>query len=157
MSLKINYRRKVEDITFSYGQFPQDSLKDEVRFIIGDTSSSSSLVRDEEIYFLLSVFPNPLRASAMAMDALASKFARQAIDKKVGDLALDLRQKSKLFQEEAHRLWILSKEFRGRPQVFAGGYLKSQKQAQDQNTDRIRPDFYSHMNDLPGTIIGTSS
>lgn len=132
-------------------------MKDEVRFIIGDTSSSSAQINDEEIYFLLSVFPNPLRASAMACDSLAAKYARQAVDKKVGDLALDLRSKAKLFQEQAHRLWILAKEFRGSPQVFAGGYLKSQKQSEVLNNDRIAPDFYKHQMDLPGTIIGTSS
>lgn len=144
-------------MTFTYYGYPEDNEKDEVRFLIQDTKSTGPLLQDEEIYYLLKVFPNPLRAAAMACDSLSAKYAREALSKSIGDLSLDLKQKSLMFREQASRFWILAKEFRGQPQVFAGGISKTQKRDEELNSDRVQPEFYRDMNDLPGTIIGTSS
>jgi hypothetical protein len=137
--------------------YPADNTKDEVRFLVRDTDSTDQLLSDEEIYYLLSIFPNPIAAAAMGCETLSTKFARDASDKTVGDLKINLTEKSKAFSEQASRLWYLSRLYRGRPQVYAGGISKADKQSQEQNTDRVDPDFYKHMNDFPGTLLGTSS
>lgn len=143
-------------MTWTYLGFPEDNTKDEVRFLINDTRSTDQLLQDEEIYYLLRYWPNPLRAAAMACDTLASRYTRNAIDKKVGDLALDFRTRGKMYMDLAGKFWTLSKEFRGSPQVFAGGISISQKRTEEQNSDRVVPEFYRRMNDFYGTIIGTS-
>jgi hypothetical protein len=144
-------------ITWSYQGYPADNLKDEVRFLVRDTNSSDQLLSDEEIYYLLTIFPNPLASAAMACETLASKFARDASEKAVGDLKINLVEKGKAFSDQASRLWILSKLYRGRPQVYAGGISVADKRSQEQNSDRVTPDFYRHMNDFPGTQTGSSS
>lgn len=142
---------------WSYEGYPSDNVKDEVRFLLRDTDSADQLLSDEEIYYLLSIFPNPIAAAAMGCETLSSKYARDASDKTVGDLKINLTEKSKAFRDQASRLWILSKQHRGRPQVYAGGISRADKQSQEQNSDRVVPEFYRHMNDFPGTLIGSSS
>jgi hypothetical protein len=136
---------------WSYDGFPGDNLKDEVRFILGDTDSTDQLFSDEEIYYLLQYFPNPIASAAFAAEKLATQFARDASTKAVGDLKITLTEKGRSFGVQAARLWILSKQYRGRPQCYAGGISKADRQNQINNTDRVPPDFYRHMNDLPGT------
>jgi hypothetical protein len=138
-------------LSFSYDGFPADNLKDEVRFLLGDTDSTDQLLSDEEIYYLLTYFPNPIASAAMGAERLATQYARDASNKAVGDLKINLTEKSKSFGTQASRLWILSKQYRGRPQCYAGGISKTDRQNQLNNSDRVPPDFYRHMNDLPGT------
>jgi len=145
------------NILWSYDGYPADNLKDEVRFLVRDTDITDQLLSDEEIYYLLSIFPNPIAAAAMGCETLSSKFSREASDKSVGDLRINLVEKSRSFRDQAGRLWILSRLYRGRPQVYAGGISKADKQSQEQNTDRVVPEFYKHMNDFPGTLVGSSS
>lgn len=144
-------------LTWSYEGYPSDNLKDEVRFLLRDTDSTDQLLSDEEIYYLLTIFPNPIASAAMGCESLSGKYARDATDKTVGDLKINLTEKSKAFRDQASRLWILSKQYRGQPQVYAGGISKADKQTQVNNSDRVKPEFYKHMNDFPGTSVGSSS
>ena len=144
-------------ITWSYEGYPADNTKDEVRFLVRDTDTTEQLLSDEEIYYLLSIFPNPIASAAMGCETLSSKFARDASEKTVGDLKINLTEKAKSFRDQATRLWLLSKLYRGRPQVYAGGISIADKQTQVANSDRVQPDFYRHMNDFPGTGTGYGS
>ena len=71
-------------------------------------------------------------------------------------MALDFRTRGKMYMDLAGKFWTLSKEFRGAPQVFAGGISISQKRSEELNSDRVSPEFYRRMNDFYGTIVGTS-
>ena len=138
-------------ITWSYDGFPADNSKDEVRFLLRDTDISDQLLSDEEIYYLLGVFPNPIACAAMGAETIASKFSRDAGTKTVGDLTIALGNRATAFRDEAARLWILSRRYRGAPQCYAGGISVSDVQRQVDNSDRVRPDFYRHQDDFPGT------
>jgi hypothetical protein len=138
-------------MVWSYDGNPGDNPKDEVRFLLGDTDSADQLLSDEEIYYLLTYWPNPIASAAMGAERLATQFARDASTKAVGDLKITLTEKGRSFSAQASRLWILSRQYRGRPQCYAGGISKADRQNQLNNSDRVPPDFYRHMNDLPGT------
>jgi len=76
-------------MTWSYGGDPSTSLKDSVRFIIGDTDSSLSLISDEEIAYALGRSSNnPQSAAIILVDALIAKSAF-SVDYAIGPEKVD--------------------------------------------------------------------
>ena len=69
---------------FSYSGNPMDSLKDEVRFRVGDTDPLFAMLEDEEIEFLLSSNNNHvLNTCINACNAILAKLAKE-VDYKIG-------------------------------------------------------------------------
>lgn len=66
---------------FQYGD-PGASEKDEVRFLLGDTTDPGHLIEDEEINYLISkwkpLYDSMEYVAAVAADTLAARFAREA-------------------------------------------------------------------------------
>lgn len=90
-------------MTWNYTGNPSGSDRDAVRFLVGDTDSDDQLIADEEIAYLLTVYPEAPHAATAAARAIAAKFARQSDQARtVGDLSLSesLSQKS----EQYHHL-----------------------------------------------------
>ena len=61
---------------------PDDSQKDEVRFLIGDTDSANPMLQDEEIEYLISkwyrIHGTVEYVASVAAETVAAKFAREA-------------------------------------------------------------------------------
>jgi hypothetical protein len=150
----------VVTITFRYCGNPAGSAKDSVRFFIGDTDTNDQKMQDEEINYLLTIFPCPLQAAAMAAESIATQFADLS-DKSVGDLKISYGGRASAYTGRAERLWELAKQycgnFSGGYQIYAGGLSKSDKETIEDDSDRVLPDFERKMNDFPGTTYKPGS
>lgn len=84
---------------------PNTSRKDEVRFMVGDTSTTAQMVQDEEIAYMLTLHP-PVTgkpawlAAAWTCDAIAGKFARQ-VQRSLGDLSASAQQQFEHYRDLA--------------------------------------------------------
>lgn len=88
---------------------PNNSDRDKVRFLIGDTDTTDQLLSDEEISWLLTAAGNNVyQAAHDGCYALGSKFARLATSKSVGDMSLSYSDRSRAFMDQAERLLELS-------------------------------------------------
>lgn len=118
------------------------TAKDEVRFLVGDTDSSDPLLTDEEITYLLGKYSNGVfNASIRACETIMAKFARLA-DEAVGQVKINYSQKS-----ESYRKMIDNLRQRMATEdmsAYAGGISKVDKRINEQNTDRVKPDFSKH-------------
>jgi hypothetical protein len=132
-------------VAWTYSFNPGYSAKDQVRFLIGDTDSSEQLLQDGEIQWLLDQYQgHTMTAAIRACETIMSKFARLA-DEKVGQVSIQFSQKAKSYQ-------VMLNQLRNRLAIedmtpFAGGISRSDKITEDQNSDRVRPDFTKHMMD----------
>jgi hypothetical protein len=78
-------------MTWSYSQDPTSSVKDAVRFLVGDTNPDVPLLQDEEIWFNLSEVNMDLyRAASNTCYNLSAYFTQQSqnTSKTVGGLSL---------------------------------------------------------------------
>lgn len=96
-------------MAWTYSGNPASSSRDEIRFLIGDTDSTSQQLSDEEIDYLATtnpdrgaLYPN-LAAASSAAGALAARYAK-LIDKTVGSLSLSYSQKFDHYTALATRL-----------------------------------------------------
>jgi hypothetical protein len=117
----------------------------QVRFLVGDTMAADQQVQDEEIQFALVERPNIYGAAATVCRALASKLSRQAdvVDK---DLRTALSARSKAYSARAVEYDSKAKiRATGRP--YAGGISVSDKIQNENNLDRVQPQFNIGMED----------
>jgi hypothetical protein len=94
-------------VTATYTQ-PWATARDFVRFLVQDTDTSAPIWQDEELDSLLSNNgADPRMAAAEALEALAGKYARNAIMYNVGitsGFSLDRRAVPKLLMDRAKAL-----------------------------------------------------
>jgi len=92
-------------MTWSYSGDPTTSMKDAVRFTIGDTDGNHQLLQDEEIYYI--VLPqaegglavtNVYWAGKLCADKLAARFA-PSTQIKLGDWSGDYQQRYQQFRQ----------------------------------------------------------
>jgi hypothetical protein len=114
------------------------SNRDKVRFLIQDTVVASAMLQDEEIDFMLIEYPNYKMAAANCADVLSSKFASAAEDRQIGNLRLRYADKSKKYADLANRLRMQASKF---ILPYAGGISKADKEAINDETDRVEPSF----------------
>nr|BAL52633.1 hypothetical protein HGMM_F01H12C05 [uncultured prokaryote] len=90
---------------FSYSGNPGSSPKDEVRFWLQDTVPPG-LLQDEEILFALTRAGGfvPL-AVAYCMEALASRYAQEAISQTTGDISTNAQARADYWRERLQR-WL---------------------------------------------------
>lgn len=62
-------------MSWSYSGDPTTSLKDQVRFYIGDTDIDNQLLSDEEVSSITANYINPFWAAGVAANTLAARFA----------------------------------------------------------------------------------
>lgn len=87
---------------------PNDSPKDEVRFLLGDTTEQDQSLSDEEIQYLLDLEPdgNVYYAAANAAETMAAKYLKLSVtQKKVGELALNYNN-SPIVADKLYKLAI---------------------------------------------------
>jgi hypothetical protein len=129
-------------MSWTYSHNPSNSAKDEVRFLIGDTSENDPLLHDEEIIYLLNQYNQyPLNASIEACERVIAKFSRLS-DESVGSVSKSFSQKadgySKLRDMLRNRMAING----SRP--YAGGISVLDKQANTDNISLEDPTFTKH-------------
>lgn len=125
-------------MTWTYGGDPTNSNRDAVRFLVGDTDTNDQLITDEEISYLLSSWGGVFQAASKAARAIAAKFSRQ-VDKSVGDLKQSLSRRSENYLRLANSLEAQAAA--GATRVYAGAITISDKEAVEEDEDRVQPRF----------------
>lgn len=140
-------------MTWTYAGNPAASNTAAVRFEIGDTDSNDQLITDEEIAYLLTQNGTVSLAAVAACEAIAAKFSRM-VDKAVGDLRLSASQKSEQYLKLAQTLKRKGALKNAMP--YSGGISIADKQANENDTDRVPPPFTTTQFDVPGIYNGKS-
>jgi hypothetical protein len=92
-------------MAWTYSGDPASSVKDQVRFLVGDTDSTDQLLQDAEILYVITEAGSSVyQAAHDAAYAIASKFSRMATSKSVGDLSLSYSDRAKAYFELANEL-----------------------------------------------------
>lgn len=120
-----------------------------VRYLVQDVTSSTQLVQNEEINWVLSIYPNVWRAASEVAGSIATHFAKMARSKSVGSLSIQWGERAKEFKERASSLKAQSETLRTFS-VYAGGISVADKNAHDDDTDWDKPAFARGMHDFPG-------
>lgn len=118
----------------------------QVRFAMGDTVQNDPQVQDEEIAFALSQRKSVSGAAAMCCRNLASRFSREADSVQGTELRTMYSAKAKAYAARAADFEQLASDS-GYVMPFAGGISISQKTQQEQNSDRVPPNFSIGMDD----------
>lgn len=96
-------------MAWTYTGDPAHSDRDRVRFLIGDTDTNDQLLNDAEIDWILTEAGDSIyQAAHDACHTIASKFARLATSKSVGDLSLSYQDRAQAFYALADRLMHLA-------------------------------------------------
>lgn len=129
-------------------------LKDQVRFLIGDTRSGATQLQDEEILFAVSQRASTYGAAALCCKNLAAGFSRDA-DSAQGPLHTALSQRARNYNAMAARYENMATVSPG----YAGGISISDKAQREMNPDRVVPNFNTGMTDnfLPIAPAGNES
>lgn len=129
---------------FSYSGDPDTSLKDQVRFLIGDTEVDDMILTDAEIEWTINRrgrTTNIYYAASDAADLAGHKYSR-IINRQTGTLTLSLSSNN-IFHERAKTLRQLAADVSMGP-VVANNALQSLISA---NGGRRRPLFWLGMHD----------
>lgn len=134
-------------MTWTYTGDPNDSARDAIRFLVGDTDSTDQLITDEEIAWVNSEVSGSAtatthlyRAAARTAHAIAAKFTRLA-DQQIGDLRVTMSQKAAAARALAESLTEIAATDSAVPIPYAGGVSVDDKDTRDQDTDRVDPFF----------------
>lgn len=130
--------------TYDASQLASSAMM-QVRFLVGDTIPADQQVQDEEIVFSLIQRPSIYGAAAIVCRTLASKLSRQAdvVDK---DLRTALSSRAKAYSARAIE-YDNKATIRGGGFPYAGGLSIADKVRNEQNPDRVQPQFTTSMDD----------
>jgi hypothetical protein len=136
-------------VTWTYGGDPSANARDEVRFLVGDTDTTDQLVTDEEIAYAVAQEATNRGAAARVAQALAAKFARY-VDKAVGDLRNAYSKRYDQFRTLASELSMDASTQSA--SAYCGGIGVDDKEAVEEDTDRVEPAFSVGMHDENGHL-----
>jgi len=125
-------------VTWSYTHDPRDTPVDEVRFLIGDTTTTTPLVQDEEILYVLGTEATTLLAAVVVAKSIAMKLGRE-VDKQVGDLKISASTRYKNYLEVLQTLEDRANVALAGP--YAGGISVSRKKTVENTADLVKPTF----------------
>lgn len=135
-------------MSWSYSGDPATSALDALRFLIQDTDTTAQLLSNEELSYLLSEENDSVYAAAIrAALQLGARLGRKG-SIKVGDLAIDYTQQAKWYNDLAAQL---RRERILRTGSGAGVFTaesKTDKQAREDDTDRVQPKFSRDLGDV---------
>lgn len=120
------------------------TAKDVVRDYVGDTDSGDQLISDEQITAYLAVETSTLLAAARTAFAISAKFARK-VSESVAGSSHSAESKFRQYEQLANRL-LEQAGVNGTASAvlvsaWAGGISVSEKEAAEQDTDRVQPIF----------------
>lgn len=119
--------------------------KDQVRLLIGDTLTTDPQMQDEEIAYYLTQRSSVYGAAAECCRTLQARFSR-SVDQKGGDTETKYSQLAKAYGIKAIE-FEQKAAAAGAGKPYAGGISIADKQAQEQNTDRVAPQFQIGMDE----------
>lgn len=144
---------------FTYTGDPNASMRDGLRFEIGDTDADSYRFEDAEIDWLLrkaGVDPT-LAGDPVALRPITSALKQSTVlellaqpSYKLGNFEERLTEAAKAYADQVNkaRVWEVAQG------LYAGGISVSDKEAARENPDRPRDTFRVGMMDNPGTPMG---
>jgi len=130
--------------SWTYGNDPENSNRDEVRFLCGDCVTQQKYLTDTEIAYCLAKEPTNELAAAQAAERIASKLAREMTIGAEG-FSGSLDQRRRHFTEIATEL---RKQY-GQGVPEAGGIDEVQNDALDDEADIVLTKFSLGMHDHP--------
>lgn len=120
----------------------------QLRSVIGDVVAAAPQFQDEELDVFLGATPTSDSvngAAVTALRALANRYSRSA-DRAAGNTSIKYSQIAKAYTVQANALARSGQStFAAMP--YAGGISKTDKHNQDNNTDRVPPQFVLDMDD----------
>lgn len=87
-------------MTWTYSGDPSTSLRDRLRFELGDADAADPLIQDEELDFCLSSESTFYGALAKAADAVAQRFTREATTS-IGSISIENSKRAELWSQRA--------------------------------------------------------
>jgi hypothetical protein len=130
----------------------------QVRAMIGDTLPSDPQLDDEEIAFFISKRSTPYGAAELCCLHLATKFSR-SVDSASGGTRKMWSQLQKQYSAMAAQFRMQAASAGG-AMPYAGGISEADKLQQEQNGDRVPPQFVIGMEDnitLPTGEVGNET
>jgi hypothetical protein len=133
------------------------SAKDQVRLLVGDTLTTDQQLQDEEILYLLTTRSSVYGAAAECCRSLQAKFSR-SVDQSAGGTRTMYSQLAKAYGVKAAEFEQKAATSGGNL-PYAGGISIADKTAQEQDSDRVSPQFQIGMQDdfLPVPPAGNES
>jgi hypothetical protein len=130
--------------TYSVSQLAATPLY-QVRYLVGDTKITDQQVQDEEIAFALLQRPSIYAAAAMVCRSLSAQLSREAdtVDK---DLRTTLSARATAYARRATE-YETKASVRGGSMPYAGGISIADKIMNEQDPDRVQPQFTQSMDD----------
>lgn len=126
----------------------------QVRYLVGDTEATDQQVQDEEITFALTQRPSIYGAAATVCRSLSTKLSREAdtVDK---DLRTTLSARATAYSRRAAEYEVKA-SVRGGAMPYAGGLSIADKITNEQDPDRVQPQFTVSMDDnyIPVAPVG---
>lgn len=131
-------------MSWSYSGDPSASNSDNVRFLIGDTDITDQQLTNEEITAMLTAHGSVYPAAIACLEALVAKYARK-VDKSMGDLSIS-------YGRLADNYRSMLTDLRRRATIetctpYAGGISISDKETDEEDSDRVAPTFSVGMHD----------
>jgi hypothetical protein len=116
--------------------------RDEVRFLCGDTFIKDQLITDEEIAYGLSKFSSPSLAAALCLRSLAARASRE-VNTTVGEISQSASDRFKAYMALIDILdpYGITVGAIGLVIPSFGGLTHSGKDALDEDTDAVQPEF----------------
>lgn len=138
---------------FTYSNDPENEPRDAVRLLIGDTDDADPLLSDTEVTFYLTENgDNKYRAAIESCRAIAAKLSRRP-DHAVGRVIVSYQQRAQEYLKLAETL--RQKYLMSTVTPYAGGIGLTDKDAQENDTDRTPPFFTRNLHS-PGVIPPTN-
>lgn len=129
-------------MAWTYGADPENSNRDAVRLLIGDTDTTDQQLQDSEVEYFLTLFGasgdgRVVPAAVRCCDAIAAKYARQ-VDTTNQGLRVGASKRLEHYQSLAEELRL---QIATVGEVFLGGSKYSEAKKLDEDTDLIPPVF----------------
>ncbi len=139
---------------------PSTDTSDELRLLVGDTSTGAEIFSDGEVDYYLANAANTYMAAHDAVLSLTGTTRAAALagvmSKQVGDLKIDYRTVSVTDILQAKARDLRRKGVR-KVKPYAGGISQSDKDATVSDSDRVAPVFKVGQHDHPGLGVNSTS
>jgi len=127
-------------LTWSYDNDPENDDGDAVRLECGDTNTDEQLLTDEEIDYCIAKEENVTSAAARACDLIAAELSREVTTRAGagGEFQVRMEQAAAGYRQKAIDLRARAILY---ATPYAGGISISDKDAEEERTDRVEPAF----------------
>ena len=127
----------------------QPTDKDWMRWRVADISTANGIRQDAEYVAILSEYGSKQEAAWRMAESIGAEFALLAVDSKMGQLQFLYSKRAEWYEKLAAKLKAETAISDGISPWF-GGTLKSDKETQEENDDRVEPSFARNQFSTPG-------